>query len=318
VDASVPAVPGVVGGSSAGRAVLDHFLQAKLNRYDRERNQPDHPAKNAASQLSPYLHYGHLGIEEVVAAVFERIGWTPAELNLKARTKDDFFCRDADVNGFLDEAITWRDVGYQWHYAKLTGLAAQNRVGRVSRAATLARPSFNFASFDFSARPPSGTLAEVLPEWALRTLGEHATDRRPYTYTLEQFEAGATHDELWNAAQRELVATGRIHNYLRMLWGKKVLEWSPTIEAAYEVLETLNNKYALDGRDPNSYTGILWCFGLFDRPWVSRPIFGSIRYMTSDSTAKKFKLNGYYQFIRTLPEIREVRTERGRSAAGSH
>ena len=125
---------------------------------------------------------------------------------------------------------------------------------------------------------------------------------------LEEFEAAKTHDPLWNSAQHELIATGRIHNYLRMLWGKKVLEWSPTPEDGYRVLEHLNNKYAIDGRDPNSYTGIFWCFGLFDRPWPpERKIFGSIRYMTSDSTAKKFKLQGYYDYVRRLPRIADVR-----------
>ena len=95
--------------------------------------------------------------------------------------------------------------------------------------------------------------------------------------------------------------TGRIHNYLRMLWGKKVIEWSATPSEAYRVLEHLNNKYALDGRDPNSYTGILWCFGLFDRPWApERNAFGSVRFMSSGNTAKKFKLAGYFDYVSRL------------------
>ena len=103
---------------------------------------------------------------------------------------------------------------------------------------------------------------------------------------------------MWNAAQTELVFTGRIHNYLRMLWAKKVLEWSESPAEAYRVLEHLNNKYALDGRDPNSYTGIHWCFGLFDRPWPpERPVFGGVRYMSSDNTARKFDLDGYYAYV---------------------
>ena len=98
---------------------------------------------------------------------------------------------------------------------------------------------------------------------------------------------------LWNAAQRQLREEGRIHNYLRMLWGKKILEWSSTPQEALQVLIELNNRYALDGRNPNSYSGIFWCLGRFDRPWFERPIFGSVRYMSSDSTARKFKLDGY-------------------------
>ena len=121
---------------------------------------------------------------------------------------------------------------------------------------------------------------------------------------MAEWEAGVTHDPLWNAAQKELVATGRIHNYLRMLWGKKVLEWSETPERAYAVLEHLNNKYAIDGRDPNSYSGILWCFGLFDRPWPpDRPVFGNVRYMSSDNTAKKYDLDGYYAYVKQLPAL---------------
>ena len=312
IDQSVPAVPGLVGGRVEGLLVLADFLKFKLKRYDAERNKPDDPAKNSASRLSPYLHYGHLGLQDVTAAVFAKVQWTPEQLNLKTRNKDDFFCRDADVNGFLDEAITWRDVGLQWHNAKRSLLAKQCTVSTWEGTEP---PTFNFTSFDFAPLPAAGTLATVLPAWAQKSLAKHADDKREYTYTLEQFEAGKTHDELWNAAQKELVATGRIHNYLRMLWGKKVLEWSPTVEDAYRVLEQLNNKYAIDGRDCNSYTGILWCFGLFDRPWIERPIFGNIRYMTSDSTAKKFKLAGYHEFIRSLPKIADVRA--GKAASGT-
>jgi deoxyribodipyrimidine photo-lyase len=111
---------------------------------------------------------------------------------------------------------------------------------------------------------------------------------------MAQLEAAKTHDPIWNAAQRQLVSEGRMHNYLRMLWGKKVLEWSTTPREAVERLIVLNDKYALDGRDPNSYSGIFWVFGRYDRAWgPERPIFGTIRYMSSDSTAKKLKLKGY-------------------------
>ena len=153
-------------------------------------------------------------------------------------------------------------------------------------------------------------MSAALPSWALNSLSKHAADKRAFLYAPEQFEAGQTHDPLWNAAQRELVATGTIQNYLRMLWGKKVLEWSETPEIAYQTLVHLNNKYALDGRDPNSYTGILWCFGLFDRPWApERDVYGVIRYMSSDNTAKKFKLAGYYEYVNGLPTIAAVRGE---------
>jgi deoxyribodipyrimidine photo-lyase len=182
------------------------------------------------------------------------------------------------VNSFLDEALTWRDVGFNWHRARRADAAA---------------------------------LETALPGWALQTLGAHAGDRRAHVYSLEELENGATHDPLWNAAQRELVATGTMHNYLRMLWGKKVLEWSASPAEAYRALEQLNNKYALDGRDPNSYTGILWCFGLFDRPWApERPVYGVVRYMSSDNTARKFDVKPYYRYVETLPTIAAVRSGR--------
>jgi deoxyribodipyrimidine photo-lyase len=135
-----------------------------------------------------------------------------------------------------------------------------------------------------------------LPDWAQATLAKHAGDKRPVKYTPQQLEAADTYDELWNAAQRQLVRDGRLHNYLRMLWGKKVLEWSPSPEEALQTLIHLNNKYAVDGRDPNSYSGILWIFGRYDRPWgPERPIFGTIRYMSSQNTAKKLNVKGYLE-----------------------
>ena len=117
----------------------------------------------------------------------------------------------------------------------------------------------------------------------------------------ERIEAAKTYDELWNAAQREIVVTGHLHNYVRMLWGKKVIQWQRSYEMAFELLVHLNNKYGLDGRDPNSYAGILWCFGKHDRPWApEREIFGLIRYMTSNSMSKKFKSKKYIEWTHQL------------------
>ena len=141
---------------------------------------------------------------------------------------------------------------------------------------------------------------EALPAWVHKTMREHAGDERQFVYTLEQLEAGETHDELWNAAQREMVVTGEMHNYVRMLWGKNVIAWSRSYEEAFETLVHLNNKYCLDGRNPNSYAGILWCFGKNDRPWMERSVFGQIRYMTSGSTGKKFDSKKYIQWTMSL------------------
>ena len=140
----------------------------------------------------------------------------------------------------------------------------------------------------------------ALPAWVQKTMREHGTDERSFVYSLEQLEAGETHDELWNAAQHEMVVTGEMHNYVRMLWGKNVIAWSPSYEVAFETLVHLNNKYCLDGRNPNSYAGILWCFGKHDRPWMERTVFGTIRYMTSGSTGKKFDSKRYIEWTKGL------------------
>ena len=155
-------------------------------------------------------------------------------------------------------------------------------------------------SFNMARHNANYDSLEALPSWAHKTMREHINDERPVIYSLEQLEAGETHDELWNAAQREMVITGEMHNYVRMLWGKNVIAWSPTYEVAFETLVHLNNKYCLDGRDPNSYAGILWCFGKHDRPWFDRPIFGTMRYMKSESTRKKFDAKKYIEWTRSL------------------
>jgi deoxyribodipyrimidine photo-lyase len=135
---------------------------------------------------------------------------------------------------------------------------------------------------------------ESLPPWAIATLEKHAADGREHRYTLEQFTMAATHDPLWNAAQRQLATEGRLHNYLRMLWGKKILEWSASPREALAVMIELNNRLALDGRDPNSYSGIFWVLGRYDRPWgPERPVFGTIRYMSSANTARKLRVKEY-------------------------
>jgi deoxyribodipyrimidine photo-lyase len=135
---------------------------------------------------------------------------------------------------------------------------------------------------------------ESLPAWARASLELHESDERAYLYSLEQLSASKTHDPIWNAAQNELRETGRLQNYLRMLWGKKILEWSPTAKDALSAMIELNNKYALDGRDPNSYSGIFWVLGRYDRAWgPERPIFGKIRYMSSENTKRKLRMRDY-------------------------
>jgi deoxyribodipyrimidine photo-lyase len=155
--------------------------------------------------------------------------------------------------------------------------------------------AFNFARF--AENPES---IENLPQWALNTLRKHASDIRSPLYTREQFEQAATHDELWNATQKELLITGKTHGYYRMYWGKKIVEWSRTVEEALATMIYLHDRYALDGRDPNTYTNILWCFGLHDRPWKERAIFGMVRYMSLDGMKRKTNVPEYIRQIEEL------------------
>lgn len=255
IDASV-APTALRGGPDAARAALELFLARKLLDYGEKRNQPE---PEMTSRLSPYLHFGHVSVHEVLGELARREDWTPARVANKANGKrEGWWNMSQPAESFLDELITWRELGYV-----------------------------------FCARRPDYESFESLPKFALETLDKHAADPRPYVYTLEQLERAQTHDRVWNAAQRQLVREGYIHNYLRMLWGKKILEWSATPRAALAALIELNNRYALDGRNPNSYSGIFWTLGRFDRPWPERKIYGTVRCMTSDSTEKKLDLEPY-------------------------
>lgn len=271
-------VSGKIGGRKEGLDLLKKFLKEGLPYYSEERSEPRPPEKTKSSYLSPYLHFGMISVEEILTAVLEadpKVNWTTDTLNHSYRGKNEgFFHPNPNINSFLDELLTWRELGYLLFYKE---------------------PSFRK---DLS----------ILPDWAKLSLKVHSVDKREYIYTKEQFENAMTHDPIWNAAQKELVLTGTIQNYLRMLWGKKVIEWSSSPEEAFRTLEDLNHKYAYDGRDPNSYTGILWCFGAFDRPWApERAVFGNIRYMSSDSTSKKFKLKPYLEYIQSLEGLSELR-----------
>ncbi len=141
---------------------------------------------------------------------------------------------------------------------------------------------------------------DALPHWAVNTLNVHARDKREYVYSLEQLETGQTHDPAWNAAQMEMVVSGKMHNYMRMYWCKKILEWTKSPRRAFERALALNNKYQLDGRDPNSYAGVAWCFGKHDRPWGERPVFGKVRYMNYAGLKRKFDPERYIQMVKSL------------------
>ncbi len=258
IDHSVP-VATMRGGSDAGREQLREFVAAKLDRYADERNQP---RQDVTTGLSAYLHFGHISAHEVFAAVTQTEGWDVSRISRKSNgARAGWWGMSDNAEALLDQLITWRELGYLK------------------------------CVFD-----DQYDQYESLPVWALRTLTEHADDPRTHVYSLEEFEESRTHDPLWNAAQTQLRTEGRMHNYLRMLWGKKILEWSESPPLALETMIHLNNRYALDGRNPNSYSGIFWVLGRFDRAWgPERAVYGKIRYMSSENTARKVRVKEYMQ-----------------------
>jgi deoxyribodipyrimidine photo-lyase len=248
------------GGRTEGLKRMNDFLDKGLPLYPERRNEPE---IEGTSWLSPYLHFGHISAHEVLKGIFERESWFFDRLAPKASGKrSGWWGMSKAAEAFLDELITWRELGINMCHLR----------GDYDRY-------------------------ESLPKWALETLYDHEMDERKYIYSLKQFESGGTHDPLWNAAQMQLAREGRIHNYLRMLWGKKILEWSPSPRKALEIMVELNNKYAVDGRDPNSYSGIFWTLGRYDRAWgPERPVFGKVRYMSSENTARKVGVKRYIKW----------------------
>ncbi|MGI8990444.1 MAG: deoxyribodipyrimidine photo-lyase [Bryobacteraceae bacterium] len=190
------------------------------------------------------------------------------------------------------------------HFGRISSLEVALRTREYAREHRLIAEEFleelivrRELAFNFSRFAPNVESLEVLPDWCKRTMEKHALDPRDPSYTPEQLERAETYDPLWNATQKELLLRGKIHGYYRMYWGKKIIEWSPTYEEALATMIRLHDRYALDGRDPNTYTNILWCFGLHDRPWGERPIFGSLRYMSFEGMKRKTDIGAYMEEI---------------------
>ncbi|MCU0647944.1 MAG: deoxyribodipyrimidine photo-lyase [Gemmatimonadaceae bacterium] len=237
IDHTVARVKGIIGGTRAGSARLDHFVRDVLPHYMTHRNEA---ADDGTSGLSPYLHVGQLSSAEVVRAA--QASGAPSEA----------------IAAFVDQVTTWRELSFNW-----------------------------------CVHTPRFDQLDALPNWVQTTMRAHADDVRPVTYDLATLESATTHDALWNAAQRQLVQSGVIHNYARMLWGKSILLWAPTYEDARAWMFMLNDRYALDGRDPNSVGGIMWCLGLWDRSWGNKPVWGGLRPMLTARANKKFDVGRY-------------------------
>ena len=234
-DGSVKPVNSYIGGSTQALKHLKFFLKEKMGNYAEKRNDP---TLNFVSNLSPYLHFGHISPVKIALEV------------LKNKSSGD--------ESFLEELIVRRElsmnyVNYNRNYDKFIGI----------------------------------------PEWAKKSLKKHEKDKRPYNYSFKTLEKADTHDLYWNAAQKQMLIEGKMHGYMRMYWGKKIIEWTKNPQNAYNIALYLNNKYELDGRDPNGFAGVAWCFGKHDRPWAERSIFGNIRYMNEKGLKRKFDIEQY-------------------------
>ena len=188
-------------------------------------------------------------------------------------------------------------VEIAWKVNRSQGPSDEDKAAFLEELIVRRELACNFTQFE-----PDYDRYSSLPDWALQTLAEHADDEREHVYTRNELEQGQTHDRYWNAAMREMRATGYMHNYMRMYWGKKIIEWTNTPEYAYRTALYLNNRYFLDGRDPNSYANVGWLFGLHDRAWTERDIFGKVRYMNANGLESKFDMAGYIERVEALAE----------------
>lgn len=242
IDRTARPVSEFEGGTPEAKRRLEVFIDERLDLYSELRNDP---TQDYLSNMSPYLHFGHI---------------SPLYIALRVMETDS-----PGKDAYLEELIVWRElsinfVHYNDHYDELQGL----------------------------------------PDWVRKTLSEHEDDPREYVYSLADLEEAATHDPYWNGAQKEMVYRGKMHGYMRMYWGKKILEWSERPEDALRMALYLNNKYELDGRDANGYTGVAWCLGKHDRPWGERSVFGKVRYMSANGLRRKFDADQYVRKVDAL------------------
>jgi deoxyribodipyrimidine photo-lyase len=280
LDRTVGPVDSFVGGTHAALKRLGEFVNLELRDYEEKRN---HPEMRGTSRLSPYLHFGNIGPVTIALAVRRAVEESEQRQASGAKAPDVFAASSAQLKPCPDTKPAVRGPGKSCPDTKHADMAlAAERyldelIGWRELAVLFVRHEPNYDNWECAA------------PWAWKSLLEHASDPRPDRYTLEQLERGETKDELWNAAQREMVNTGWMHNYMRMYWGKKILEWAPNPATAFDWAVILNDKYELDGRDPNGYAGIAWAIvGRHDRPWFNRPIFGLVRTMMEGATRKKF------------------------------
>lgn len=250
-----------LSGSTAASRQLDLFIQSKLENYATHRNDP---SKGSQSELSPYLHFGQISALQVALRLQEEARNLGSDLHFlhspkMPKPEEAQSTRMDGINSLIEEMIVRKELA----------------------------DNYCFYESEYDS-------INAAPTWAKLSLEKHMSDVRLTQYSFEQLEAGRTHDNAWNAAQKQLTKTGKMHGYMRMYWAKKVLEWSASPEQAITVLTRLNDFYSIDGGDPNGYAGIAWSVcGVHDRPWNERPVYGVVRSMVYDGLKRKFDITAY-------------------------
>lgn len=250
----VTGVGNFVPGSRGAHKVLNTFLKTKLASYDSSRNDF---TIDGQSNLSPYIAHGNISRRRIILELLKVTDMKIEEAF--DSVKNGSSGKEGSVAAFIEECVVRAELSDNYCYYN-------NNYDRV----------------------------DGFPAWAKVTLDKARTDKRTYVCSLEEFEKGETHDDLWNAAQLQMVKTGKMHGYMRMYWAKKILEWTASPEDAMRIAVYLNDTYELDGRDPNGYVGCAWSIGgVHDRPWFGRPIFGTVRYMASSGVEKRGDISLY-------------------------
>lgn len=244
-------------GENAASGALKDFIQTRLDGYAHSRNLP---TEEGQSDLSPYLHFGQISSLRIALELVKASEEVPLLFKEgKLASYEGEPTKTDSINAYLEELIVRKELAenYCFYNSKYDSL-------------------------------------DGAKDWARDSLSKHADDPRDFIYTKDDWEQAETHDLAWNAAQMQMMKTGKMHGYMRMYWAKKILEWSASPEVALETAIFLNDRYSIDGGDPNGYTGILWSIaGVHDRPWFERDVYGKIRYMNAGGLQRKFDLEGY-------------------------
>jgi len=282
---------------------LDEFCSPAEN-FDPDKSSLDMDL--LVDEVDPEEVLGELDIDRTVKPVRAYAGGTSSAKELLEDFIENKLDRYADKsNDPTEDALS--DMSPYLHFGQISPIYIFDRINGLDgpgvddyleQLVVRRELSMNFVYYNESY----DDFSSILPDWALETLSDHADDPRDYVYSREEFEKGETHDPYWNAAQKEMMLTGKMHGYMRMYWGKKILEWTPDPETGFETTLYLNNKYELDGRDPNGFTGVAWCYGKHDQGWKEREVFGKVRYMNANGLERKFEIEQYCEKVDRLEE----------------